>query len=73
VTIQVHQSVLERSFEFFKRAVKPEWKRRCDEPDRIDITEHAPEVVKAYAHWLYSGKLATRKAIHENESQIDVI
>ena len=69
ITIPIHQEVLTRSSEFFKKSVKPEWTVMRDEAECIDTTAHAPEVVKAYTYWLYTGKILARdiEPPHEGE------
>ncbi|KAF2025531.1 hypothetical protein EK21DRAFT_76189 [Setomelanomma holmii] len=74
VTIQIHQDVLSRNSEFFKRIVKPEWAELREDPDTIDMgPEHSAEEVKCYAHWLYSGMISTRDFDNVNGTKSDPI
>jgi hypothetical protein len=74
VVIQIHQNVLSRNSEFFKRIVKPEWAELRDDPDTIDMgPEHSADEVKYYAHWLYSGTIPTRDFDHVNGTKSDPI
>jgi hypothetical protein len=59
--LQIHQDVLARNSEYFKRVIKPEWAALREHPDIIDMgPTHTAEEVKCYAHWLYSGTIPTR-------------
>lgn len=63
IILQIHQDVLSRSSEFFKRIVKPEWAQMREDPDTIEMgPNHSAEEVKTYAHWLYAGTIPTREA-----------
>ncbi|KAH7085458.1 hypothetical protein BKA63DRAFT_18289 [Paraphoma chrysanthemicola] len=74
VTIQIHQDVLSRSSEFFKRILKPEWAELRDDRDTIDMgPEHSAEEVKCYTQWLYSGTIPTRDFDHVNGTKSDPI
>lgn len=74
ITLYIHQDVLSRNSEFFKRVVKPEWAELREDPDTIDMGPmHTAEEVKSYAHWLYSGSIPTRDFDRENGSKSDPI
>jgi prefoldin beta subunit len=73
VAIQIHQDVLARNSEFFKRAMKPEWAELRDEPDSIDLSSYSPEDVKVYAHWLYAGTIPTKNFDYQNGTKSDPI
>ncbi|KAH4180985.1 hypothetical protein HBH98_135230 [Parastagonospora nodorum] len=55
--INVHQGLLGKSSEFFKRAMKPEWASLREDPDTIDLTDELSGPVLLYVRWLYSGEL----------------
>lgn len=48
----MHASALTASSEFFKSALKEEWKK-SDDP--IDLQDHSVNAFNAYLQWLYSG------------------
>lgn len=51
----IHASTLTASSEFFKSALKDEWRK--NENDAIDLPDHSEECFYSYAQWLYSGSL----------------
>ncbi|EAT80612.2 hypothetical protein SNOG_12200 [Parastagonospora nodorum SN15] len=60
VILEVHftgESLLGKSSEFFKRAMKPEWASLREDPDTIDLTDELSGPVLLYVRWLYSGEL----------------
>jgi hypothetical protein len=74
VVIHIHQNVLSRNSEYFKRVIKPEWAELRDDPDIVDMgPTHSADEVKAYAHWLYSGKVPTREFDNTNGTKSDPI
>jgi hypothetical protein len=65
--MRIHQDVLSRNSEYFKRVIKPEWAELREDPDLIDMGPmHSAQQVKSYLHWLYSGYIPTRDfdAVH---------
>jgi hypothetical protein len=74
ITLHIHQDVLVRNSEFFKRILKPEWTQLRDDPDTIEMgPTHSAEEVKSYAHWLYSGTIPTRDFDHAGDTKSDPI
>jgi hypothetical protein len=74
VVIQIHEDVLSRNSEYFKRVIKPEWAALREDPDIIDMgPTHSADEVKSYAHWLYSGSVPTRDFDNDNGTQSDPI
>lgn len=74
ITLQIHQDVLSRNSEFFKRIIKPEWAELRDDPDTIDMgPTHSADEVRSYAHWLYSGTIPTRDFDHKHGTKSDPI
>jgi hypothetical protein len=55
----VHQGLLTKSSEFFKRAMKPEWAASRSDPHTIDLSEDSPETVTLYINWLYHPNIET--------------
>tara|TARA_R110002003_G_scaffold115_3_gene9956 strand:- start:398 stop:1006 length:609 start_codon:yes stop_codon:yes gene_type:complete len=53
----VHQGLLCKSSEFFKRAMKPEWMEQRSDPHTIDLSEHCKDTVTHYVQWLYTGSI----------------
>lgn len=56
VEFYIHPSVLERSSEFFKVALKSYWTE--GQENEISMPDDDPDLFKTYAAWLYSGRLA---------------
>lgn len=74
ITMQIHQDVLSRNSEYFKRVIKPEWAELRDDPDVIDMgPTHTAEEVKCYLHWLYPGTIPTRDFDNQNGTKSDPI
>ena len=53
--LHVHATALSKSSEFFRRALKPEW--RTDTTKPIDMSDVDPVIFEAYCGWLYAGKV----------------
>lgn len=53
----VHQDILCASSQFFKSATKPVWRDLSSQADTIDLSDDKFEIVNAYVHWLYTGKI----------------
>ncbi|KAI4606021.1 hypothetical protein J4E83_010288 [Alternaria metachromatica] len=58
--LQVHRGVLCKSSEFFRRAMKPEWTDRNDDPKTLDLPEDSATIVSDYIKWLYQGEIPIR-------------
>ena len=54
----IHSSVLEKSSDFFKAALKPQWFRSA--PREVKLPEEDPNTFIVYANWLYSGAMSMR-------------
>jgi hypothetical protein len=73
-TIKIHQAVLVRSSEYFKRVLKHEWASLRSDPDTIDMgPTHTASDVKTYCNWLYSGTIPTRDFDDEDGAKSDYI
>ncbi|OAL46076.1 hypothetical protein IQ07DRAFT_194633 [Pyrenochaeta sp. DS3sAY3a] len=55
--LNVHRGVLCKSSEFFQKALQPEWIKKRERPDVIDLREDPVRVVSDYIRWLYSGNV----------------
>lgn len=55
--VHIHQSLLSKSSEFFKRALKPEWASSRKDLDTIDLRDDLVEMVILYVRWLNEGEL----------------
>ncbi|KAH3997786.1 hypothetical protein HBI56_203430 [Parastagonospora nodorum] len=55
--VHVHQGLLCRSSEFFKRAMKPEWASLREDPNTIQLLEDSTKMVVFYVQWLYREEL----------------
>jgi hypothetical protein len=51
----IHAGTLTVTSEFFKNAMKPEW--RANSKKAIDLSDEDPEEFESYSRWLYSGKV----------------
>jgi hypothetical protein len=56
-TLNVHQGVLCKHSEFFKRMMKPEWTSIRDSPNIIDLPDETANTVSDYVKWLYAGRM----------------
>ena len=54
-TLSVHQGVLCKSSEFFRRMMKPEWTGSRDCPNTIELSNETGDTVSDYVKWLYGG------------------
>lgn len=57
--LHVHSTALSKSSEFFKNALKPEW--RTDHTKPIDMSDVDPAIFEGYCGWLYTGKIMHRE------------
>jgi len=53
--LHVHATALSKSSEFFKRALKPEW--RTDTTKPIDMSDVDSVIFEGYCGWLYTGRV----------------
>jgi hypothetical protein len=67
-TVNVHQGLLCKSSEFFKRAMKPEWASLREDPHTIHLSEDTIEVVILYVRWLYRPELQVEVTMPEDNS-----
>ncbi|KAH7095108.1 hypothetical protein FB567DRAFT_586438 [Paraphoma chrysanthemicola] len=56
--VRVHEGILYKLSEYFKRAMKPEWKNSRSDPDTIDLSEDSKDAVSLYVKWLYSSHVS---------------
>jgi hypothetical protein len=53
--LHIHADILTKSSEFFKNAMKPEWRTNATKP--IDMSDVELTVFEGYCKWLYTGKV----------------
>ena len=56
-TLNVHQGVLCKHSEFFKRMMKPEWTSMRKSPNIIDLPNETVNTMSDYVKWLYAGSM----------------
>ncbi|KAI4711382.1 hypothetical protein J4E89_003947 [Alternaria sp. Ai002NY15] len=56
--MHVHATTLSKSSEFFKNALKQEW--RTDSTKPIDMSDVDPFIFEGYCGWLYTGRVVHR-------------
>jgi prefoldin beta subunit len=69
----VHQGLLCKSAEFFKRAMKPEWMEQRSDPHTIDLSEDCKETVTHYLQWLYTGGTPIRSLQGQVLEETDMV
>lgn len=55
--LNIHQGVLTKSSDFFKRSIKPEWTSMKECPDEVKFLDDNDDIecIKDYLKWLYEG------------------
>ncbi|KAF2130154.1 hypothetical protein P153DRAFT_315864 [Dothidotthia symphoricarpi CBS 119687] len=53
----VHEAVITSSSEFFKNAMKPEWRTDLTKP--INLSNERPDTFEQYSRWLYTRRIVT--------------
>lgn len=66
--LNVHQSLLCKSSEFFKRVMKPEWATLREDPNIIDLSDDATDVVSLYVLWLYYDDVRLKLSVPDDKS-----
>jgi hypothetical protein len=64
----VHEDLLSQHSPFFASAAKEDWKE--GQEHRVPLPDDAPYVVDLYIHWVYSGKIFSRKSRQEEEEDV---
>jgi hypothetical protein len=57
-TFHVHEALVSRSSEYFRRALSREWTESCDR--QVRLAEQEPDVFNFYLNWLYQCSLRVR-------------
>ncbi|MCJ1348330.1 hypothetical protein MMC31_006561 [Peltigera leucophlebia] len=71
VTLHVHENVICASSDFFKAAMRSEWKESKERS--IEFKDDDPETFEIYLHWLYCGTVPTRDDEEEPTSDVEYL
>jgi hypothetical protein len=71
--LNVHEGLLCKSSEFFKRAMKPEWTDQRSDPHTIDLSEDCKETVTHYLQWLYTRSIPISSLQGQALEETDIV